>query len=434
MRYIPFTPEIEQQMLDEIGVESFEKLIEIIPDNLRIKDKLGLPNGASELDLINEFNNFSENINPNKNTKCFVGAGAYDHFVPSAVDFLANRSEFYTSYTPYQAEVSQGTLQYLYEFQTMICEITGMDIANASLYDGGSAIAEACSLALSYSRKRKIYISNTVNPKYIEVVKTYLEYRDTEIIFLKSIEGKTDLSTVDWDNTAGIVIQSPNYFGLIENINEAKSQFQNPKSQLIITGDPFNYGLLKSPGELGADIYAGEGQVFGNYLSYGGPYLGLFAVKSHLMRKMPGRIIGKTEDLDGKEGYVLTLQTREQHIRRENATSNICTNQGLLALRATIYLSLIGKNGFTKLAKQCFDKAHYLANELNKIEGFNVKSQNFVREFLLECKTSAKNIVEKAYQLGFTLKSISDNQLLIAVSDKRTDSDIYQIIQFFKEL
>ena len=197
MRYIPFTPEIEQQMLDEIGVESFEQLIEIIPEKLRIKDKLGLPNGASELDLINEFYDFFENINPNKNTKCFVGAGAYDHFVPSAVDFLSNRSEFYTSYTPYQAEVSQGTLQYLYEFQTMICEITGMDIANASLYDGGSAIAEACSLAVNYSRNKTIYISEGVNPRFIEVVRTYLSRRQINIKTLPLKNGKTDISRTE---------------------------------------------------------------------------------------------------------------------------------------------------------------------------------------------------------------------------------------------
>ena len=434
MRYIPFTREIEQKMLNEIGVSSIEDLLDIIPESLRIKTDLDLPKGASEIDLIYEFNDIAKSVNPSKNNICFSGAGAYDHFVPSAVDFLANRSEFYTSYTPYQAEVSQGTLQYLYEFQTMICEITGMDIANASLYDGGSAIAEACSLALAYSRKKKIYISDAVNPKFIEVVKTYLSYRDTEIIFLNCENGKTNLSEIDWENTAGIVIQSPNYFGLIEDIEEVKSKFKNPKSQLIVTGDPFNYGMLKSPGECGADIYAGEGQVFGNYLSYGGPYLGLFAAKNHLMRKMPGRIIGKTEDLDGNDGYVLTLQTREQHIRRENATSNICTNQGLLALRATIYLSLIGKNGLQDIIRQCFSKAHFLANEIEKIDGFTLNSDNFIREFVIQTPYNATELVEKAYENDFTLKSISDNEILIAVTEKRSDKEIYDLIEFFKSL
>jgi len=434
MRYIPHSSETEQQMLDEIGFSTFEDLLDIIPTNLRSKKELGLSKSVSEFDLEKEFNQISSTINPIKNPICFKGAGAYDHFVPSVVDFLANRSEFYTSYTPYQAEVSQGTLQYLYEFQTMICEITGMDIANASLYDGGSAIAEACSVALAYSRKKKIYISEGVNPKYIEVIKTYLTYRDSEIIFLPLENGYTKLENIDWGNSAGIVIQCPNYLGLIEDIQKIKKQFAQNKTQLIVTGDPFNYGILKSPGECGADIYAGEGQVFGNYLSYGGPYLGLFTVKKHLMRKIPGRIIGKTEDIDGKPGFVLTLQTREQHIRRENATSNICTNQGLLALRATIYLSLIGKEGFQKLVQQCFTKAHYLANKLNEIENYSINSTNFIREFILNTNYSAYNIIDKAYDCGFSLKAISENQILIAITEKRTDEEINNLIDFFKKI
>ncbi len=432
MRYIPSSPEIEKKMLDEIGVKSLEELLEIIPKSLRVKSELGLPEGLSETDLINEFNLFTKRINSNKSNICFSGAGAYDHFIPSAVDFLANRSEFYTSYTPYQAEVSQGTLQYLYEFQTMICEITGMDIANASLYDGASAVAEACSLALAYSRKKKVYISKLVNPRYIDVVKTYLSFRDAEIIFLDSHEGITDLKTVDWDNSAAIVVQSPNYHGIIEDIELTKQKFNNKKTQLIVSGDPFNYGILRSPGECGADIYAGEGQVFGNYLSYGGPYLGLFAVKKHLMRKMPGRIIGKTEDIDGNEGYVLTLQTREQHIRRESATSNICTNQGLLALRATIYLSLIGKTGLKDIIKQCFDKAHYLAREIDKLDGYEVKTMKFVREFVVIVNNNAYDLVRRAYDSGFTLKALSNNMLLIAVTEKRTDVEIDNLIRFLK--
>ena len=434
MRYIPHSLETEQQMLDEIGYSTFEDLLDIIPGNLRTKTELGLLKSVSEFDLEKEFNKISSTINPKKNPICFKGAGAYDHFIPSVVDFLANRSEFYTSYTPYQAEVSQGTLQYLYEFQTMMCEITGMDIANASLYDGGSAIAEACSVALAYSRKKKIYISKGVNPKYIEVIKTYLTYRDSEIIFLPLENGYTKLENIDWENSAGIVIQCPNYFGLIEDIQKIKEQFTQNKTQLIVTGDPFNYGILKSPGECGADIYAGEGQVFGNYLSYGGPYLGLFAVKKHLMRKIPGRIIGKTEDLDGKPGFVLTLQTREQHIRRENATSNICTNQGLLALRATIYLSLIGKEGFQKLAQQCFSKAHFLANKLNELENYSISSSNFIREFVLNTNSSAYKIIDEAYDRGFSLKAISENQILIAITEKRTDEEINNLIEFFKKI
>ena len=280
--------------------------------------------------------------------------------------------------------------------------------------------------------KKKVYISKLLNPRYIDVVKTYLSFRDAEIIFLDSHEGVTDLKTVDWDNSAAIVVQSPNYHGIIEDIELTKQKFNNKKTQLIVSGDPFSYGILRSPGECGADIYAGEGQVFGNYLSYGGPYLGLFAVKKHLMRKMPGRIIGKTEDIDGNEGYVLTLQTREQHIRRESATSNICTNQGLLALRATIYLSLIGKTGLKDIIKQCFDKAHYLAREIDKLDGYEVKTMKFVREFVVIVNNNAYDLVRRAYDSGFTLKALSNNMLLIAVTEKRTDVEIDNLIRFLK--
>ncbi len=437
MRYIPSSSESEREMLNTIGIERYEALLDVIPDNLKYNKNYGLPKNTSEYDLIMEAQNHLKKGKPTENAICFSGCGAYDHFVPEVVNFLSSRSEFYTSYTPYQAEVSQGTLQYLYEFQTMICEITGMDVANGSLYDGGSAIAEACSLAVNYSRNKTIYISEGVNPRFIEVVRTYLSRRQINIKTLPLKNGKTDLSNINLEDNAGVVFQYPNYFGVVEDVQAFSEKLQDSKTQLIVTGDPIAYGMLKSPGECGADIYAGEGQVFGNPLNYGGPYLGLFSAKKHLMRKMPGRIIGKTEDIDGNDGYVLTLQTREQHIRRENATSNICTNQGLLALRATIYLSLLGKNGFKDLAKRCFSLAHFLAGEIGKIPGYTLPfGKNFFREFLVKTPVPAKNIIKAAKQENLILASSesgSDNEIIIAVTEKRSVQEMKKLITVLKK-
>lgn len=437
MRYIPSSSESEQEMLKTIGVDRYDALLDIIPGNLKYNSKYGLPKQTSEYDLILETQKYLDLGKSNDNAVCFSGCGAYDHFIPEVVNFLSSRSEFYTSYTPYQAEVSQGTLQYLYEFQTMICEITGMDVANGSLYDGGSALAEACSLAVNYSRNKTIYISEGVNPRFIEVVRTYLSRRHINIQTIPLKKGKTDLTSFDLENNAGVIIQCPNYFGVVEDISAFSEKLRDSKTQLIVTGDPFAYGMIKSPGECGADIYAGEGQVFGNPLNYGGPYLGLFSAKKHLMRKMPGRIIGKTEDIDGKDGYVLTLQTREQHIRRENATSNICTNQGLLALRATIYLSLLGRNGFKELAKRCYSLAHFLADEIEKIPGFTLPfGKNFLREFLVKSPVPSEKIVKAAKKENLILTSSeygADNEIIIAMTEKRSLKEIEMLLSVLRK-
>ena len=438
MHYIPCTESQEKELLDEIGISSFEELIDIIPSNLRVKDQIGIGLPLSEIEiernskaLISKNKIASENL-------CFLGGGVYDHFIPKAVDAIAARSEFYTAYTPYQAEVSQGTLQYLYEFQTMICELSGMDVANASLYDGASALAEACSLAISSTRLSKIAISKTVNPKYSEVVETYLKNRDIEIIYIDSINGKTNLSQIEShiDGLAGVVIQSPNYYGIIEDWIQAKENLTKSKALLIAVSDPVSLSIIKSPGDCGADIYAAEGQSLGNYMSYGGPYLGLLAVKNKLMRKMPGRIVGKTVDKDGKQGFVLTLQTREQHIRRENATSNICTNQGLMALRATIYMSLMGKSGLPALAKLCFDKAQYTASKLTELNNVELPyGTDFIKEFTIKINNSAQKVKLNALSKSIFINTIdgdeTDSLLQICVTEKRTLKEISTLINFF---
>jgi len=437
MHYIPCTDEQEKQLLSVIGIPNFEELINIIPQNLRIKDELSIGFPLSEFEnesgaklLTSKNQSASENL-------CFLGGGVYDHFVPKAVDAITARSEFYTAYTPYQAEVSQGTLQYLYEFQTMICELSGMDVANASLYDGGSAVAEACSLALSSTRYSKIAISRTVNPKYCKVVETYLQNRDTELIYLDSEAGKTNFSHIEnhTDGLAAVVVQSPNYYGLLEDWSIVKERLGDSKTLLIAVSDPVSLSIIKPPGDCGADIYAGEGQSLGNYMSYGGPFIGLLAVKSRLVRRMPGRIIGKTVDKEGKEGFVLTLQTREQHIRRENATSNICTNQGLIALRATIYMSLMGKAGLPTLAKMCYEKAQYTANKLSELENiFFPFDMNFIKEFTIKIAGSAKDVQLRALKELIFINTVDDDKsdtlIQICVTEKRTRKEIDTLIKF----
>jgi len=439
MHYIPCTSEQEKELLSEIGISNFEDLVKIIPNKLRFQEDIGIGDPLSEFECENVAKRLiNENIIASENL-CFLGGGVYDHFVPKAVDAISNRSEFYTAYTPYQAEVSQGTLQCLYEFQTMICELSGMDVANASLYDGGSAVAEACSMALSATRNTKIAISKTVNPKYSSVIETYLQNRNVEIIYVDELNGKTQYDQLNsiHDKVAAVVLQSPNYYGLLEDWEIAKQELNNPKILLIAVSDPVSLSIIKPPGECGADIYAGEGQSLGNYMSYGGPFVGLLAVKRNLVRRMPGRIIGKTLDKDGKEGFVLTLQTREQHIRRENATSNICTNQGLIALRATIYMSLMGKSGLPALAKICYEKAQFTANKISNLKNYSLPyGTDFIKEFIVKVNSSARLLKLKALGSNIFFNTIdsdeSDTLIQICVTEKRTLQEIDTLINFLK--
>jgi len=348
MHYIPNTAEAEKEILQAIGVKRFEDLLVNIPESFLKKFQINLPSSLSEIEISKQMENLAGLNKHSENTVSFLGGGAYDHFVPAVVDFLISRSEFYTAYTPYQAEVSQGTLQSIYEYQSMICQLMDMEVANASLYDGATALAEAAIMSVNITGRNKVLVSPLVNPLVIDVLRTYLDNREIEIEFLpesNDLTDFTDLADKLDDKVAALLMQSPNFLGNIENLNGVNKILEGNKSLFVVSVDPISLGILKSPGELGADIAVAEGQPLGIHQSFGGPYLGVFAAEKSLVRKMPGRIVGETVDVDGKRGYVLVLQTREQHIRRERATSNICTNQGLMALAATIYLSLIGKNG-----------------------------------------------------------------------------------------
>jgi len=438
MHFIPATPNEEIQLLKGAGVTSFSKLIEIIPEKLRLDHALGIGEPLSELEIEQELHKLSITNKPE--TCCFAGGGLYDHYIPKVVDFISGRSEFYTAYTPYQAEVSQGTLQCLYEFQTMICELSGMDIANASLYDGASAVAEACLLAHSISRSNIILYSNSLNHNYINVIKLYLTGQNVNLVKIPEIDGITDINCLNSysNNIAALIIQSPNRNGLIEDWMESKKKMSDPNALLIAVSDPFALSVLKPPGECGADIYVGEGQSIGNQISYGGPLLGLMAVKEKYKRRIPGRIVGKTIDKNNKDGFVLTLQTREQHIRREKATSNICTNQGLLALRATIYLSLMGPKGMSLYTQICYQKAQYAAKAISELENYTLPfSNNFLMEFVVETKHSANEVVEYCSGKGITIMNVepnrSDSLLLIAVTEKRTYDEINYLIRCLKE-
>jgi len=434
MKYIQNTDKDIKRMLESIGVSSFEDLLKtIIPNKLRLKKDLNIGSPKSEFDLILDTDNIKDK---NKSLTCYNGGGVYDHYIPSVVDFIASRSEFYTSYTPYQAEVSQGTLQYLYEFQSMISALSGLEVSNASLYDGGSALAEACSMSINASNKNKILLSSTINPNYIEVLKTYFSYRNIEIEFInKELGVSVKDDDFDFSDFACVVIQSPNYYGLVENWKNWKDSINN-ECILIAVSDPISLSILESPGACGVDIYCGEGQSLGNYMNFGGPFLGLLSSKIDYIRKMPGRIVGKTDDLNGEDGYVLTLQAREQHIRRDRANSNICTNQSLMALRASIYMSLLGRKGLSKIAKICFDKSQYAAKSISQIPGFKIPyGYNFIKEFIVEAKVSSNTIIENALSEGISISSLkgSSNKLLIAITEKRTKEEIDSLASFFKK-
>ena len=433
MKYIPCTEQEEKEILSFLGYDSFEDFISFVPKDLLVRDKYGISKGFSELELLAHMKNLSSK---NQEGISFIGAGAYDKYVPTIVDFLSSRSEFYTAYTPYQAEVSQGTLQYLYEYQSMICSLSGMDAANASLYDGASAVAEAAILASGHNKLNKILVSPFLNHNYLSVLKTHAKNLNLEIIMLsKNNHGLTSFDDIDFSNNdiSSIIIQSPNFIGQIEDWSKISGRIKDLSTLLIGVSDPTTLSILNPPGHCGVDIYVGEGQTLGNYLSYGGPYLGLMAVKNSLIRKIPGRIVGKTEDVDGKTGYTLTLQTREQHIRRERATSNICTNQGLIALRATLYLSLFGAEGLRKINELSMSLAYYMSNEIDKIEGFSViHKSNFINEFLISTSCDAEDLAKKCLNKGYNLLPLSKNEILIAVTEKRTKIQIDLLLDIFR--
>ena len=443
MTYVPITDNDVSEMLKKIkNADSVDDLFSVVPKQFHLDfDNFNIPESLSEQEVFDKLKGIG-NLNIASGNLNFSAGGAYDHYVPKVVDFLSGRSEFYTAYTPYQPEVSQGTLQYLYEFQSMICELSQMEVSNASLYDGASAVAEACSLASAYNNKKKMLLSSTLNPNYINVVKTYFSYNDISVELIDQSDGITNFDSLDSlidDETSCIVIQSPNYYGLLEDWAEFVKYKECYKDILVIAvSDPLSLSIINTPGDCGCDVYVGEGQSLGNYLLYGGPYIGLFSTKLKYVRKMPGRIIGRTEDVDGKDGFVMTLQTREQHIRRDRATSNICTNQGLIALRCTIYMALLGKKGIPGIANICFENAHYAANEISDLDNFdlNFKSLSFVKEFVIKTKFSASKLQNDASNNGYNFNLLendkTDSMFMLAFTEKYSKSHIDKFVNYLK--
>ncbi|MBU0690704.1 aminomethyl-transferring glycine dehydrogenase subunit GcvPA [bacterium] len=443
MRYIPNTPDDREAMLREIGVSHFNELIESIPESLRLKSPLKLPNGKSEGEVKTHMIELARKNRNATSSSSFVGAGSYDHFIPSAVNALASRSEFATAYTPYQPEVAQGTLQVIYEFQSMICELFGMEAANASMYDAGTALAEAVMLTFRSTKRSTIIIPDNIHPSYRRVTKTLTRCLDLNIIGVPCTDGKLDVASVEKelsDQTAALVLQYPNFYGIVENIEPFIQLAHSNKSLAIIVADPLAMGVLEAPGSFDADIVVGEGQGLGNPQSYGGPYLGLFAAKQKFARMMPGRIVGVTKDVDGRRGFVLTLQTREQHIRRDKATSNICTNEGLCATRATFFMSLIGPSGLRDIGNACMRRTAYLRDELARIKGFSCPQDGpHFKEFLLRIPGNAESffefMAERGILSGVPLSQLGLNDphgLLVAVTENRTQTELDAYISLAK--
>jgi len=434
MNYIPHTELEKKEMLKAIGVSSVDELFKCIPKELRPKS-FNIPEGKSEFEVI-EYLKLLSRKNATNLTD-FVGGGFYDHYIPAAVDALAGRSEFYTAYTPYQPECSQGWLQAIYEYQTVICELTGLDVSNASLYDGGTALYEATMMAVRLTGRKKIIVDSGVSLIYRTMLYAYTSNLSIEFIETPVVHGQScreDIYKHLDDQTAAVIVQNPNFFGAVDDFSDIVQQVHKYGALAIASVYPVSLGMLKSPGEMGIDIATGEGQSLGIPLSFGGPYLGFIAVKKEHMRQLPGRIVGATVDKDNKRGFVLTLQAREQHIRRERATSNICSNEALCALRALIYASLLGKTGFQELAKLNYQKAEFAKAALDKVNGVKVKrSAPTFNEFTVCLPKNADEVVcqmiNKGFACGFPLGRFYkglDNYLLVAVTEKRTKEEIVQ--------
>ena len=435
MRYISNTAAQQREMLATIGVGSLEDLLAGIPPKARLSRPLALHPAMAETDLVRHLRAMAATNADADSHACFLGAGSYDHAIPSPINHLILRGEFFTAYTPYQPEASQGTLRSIFEYQTMMAELTGMDVANASIYDGASSLAEAALMAHAVTGRREIALSRGVHPLYRRVVETYGEGPDLRLRDVPLGDGVTDLDALRkavGDATAAVVVQYPNFFGCLEDVRAAGEIAHAAGALLVVVADPVNLGLLTPPGALGADIVVGEGQGLGVPMSFGGPNLGVFAAKRELVRRMPGRLVGATVDRDGGRGFVLTLQTREQHIRREKATSNICTNVALCALMATIYVAILGKHGLRRVGELSTAKAHYAAAELAKVPGVRLRfGAPFFKEFTLELPKAPERVVKRLLRdrilAGVPLKSFDrtmKQSLLVAVTEKRTREEI----------
>jgi glycine dehydrogenase subunit 1 len=436
MAYIANTPDDVRVMLEAIGLDSIDQLFDMIPADYRLQGPLSIPRALTELELTERVGALLATNRGADRRVCFLGGGSYDHFIPAVVDQLAARGEFYTAYTPYQAEASQGTLQATFEYQTLIAQLCGMDVSNASLYDGGSAVSEAMLMAITSTRRfGRVVVPESVHPEYRQIASTFLEHLEPKLVTVPAPGGvarpEAVREAVD-DQTSALILQYPNFFGQLEDVTELAAIAHEKGAIVIVSVDPIGLGLLKKPSDYGADIVVAEGQGLGNALSFGGPYLGIMACREEYLRKMPGRIVGQTTDHHGKRCWVLTLQTREQHIRREKATSNICTNQGLLALRASIYLAVMGPSGLRQAAELSTRKAHYAAEKLAAVPGLSIAFDGpFFKEFVIRCPRDARPILDAVGRLGYHggialgrwYPELSDC-VLVAVTEKRSRDEI----------
>jgi glycine dehydrogenase subunit 1 len=440
-KYLPHTSEDIKEMLETIGVSSIDELFREVPKEL-MNPSYDVPSSHSELELRRRMNELAKK---NKELIPFVGAGAYDHYTPSVIRPIIERQEFLTAYTPYQPEISQGTLQYIFEYQSIVAELTGMDVSNASMYDGATATAEAMFMAVAARKKPCVLVSRTMNPNIINVLETYAKYRDIELVFIEEKDGLTDLEDLEnkvSKEVAGVIVQSPNFYGIIEDFSSVKKRIEDTKTLFILNQDLASLSVLKTPGSMGVDIAVGEAQTLGLPLSYGGPFIGYLATTKKLMRKMPGRICGVTTDKDGKRAFVLTLQAREQHIRRDKANSNICSNQSLLALAVTVYTSIMGKQGLKEAQMNSYKATHYLADQVCKLEKFEqVYQADFFKDVLIQTNIEEQVIEDALLEAGILgplamvrFDQARKGQLLFSATEKRTKEEIDLLVQVLEAL
>jgi len=424
--YLPNTDADRNAMLREIGVGSIEELFQDIPERLR-HAQFKLPSPLSELELKKELNRLANRNVSLDNHACFLGGGSYRHFIPGTVEHIIGRSELYTAYTPYQAEVSQGTLQGTYEYQSLACQLTGMEVSNAGMYDGSTAAGEAAIMACVIAKRGKVAVSTTVNPTYREVISTYVKGRNLSI---ETVELNSSLSS----DCACLVVQQPDFLGYLEEMESHVQKAHDIGALFIAIVDPISLGMFKPPGHYGADIAVADGQALGNPTSFGGPGLGIFTCRQEHLRQMPGRIVGKTLDVDGKPGYVMTLVTREQYIRRERATSNICTSEALMALAAAVYLATLGRRGLRQVAELCYHKAHYAAEKMAKLKGYSLVFQKpFFKEFVIRCPIAPSQINQALFKEGIVggldISHIIDNSMLLCVTEMNTKQEIDKLVE-----
>ena len=432
--YIPNTPAEQDDLLAAIGLRNIDELFADIPDGYR-NPPLELPAPLSELEIQRELGELAARNRPLASGPSFLGAGSYHHFIPSIVKAIMTRGEFLTAYTPYQPEVSQGTLQVIFEFQTMISALYGMEVANAGMYDGATSVAEAVLMACRVTRRQQVIVADTVSPAYRQVIATYCQAQGDTI----DITPADQVTGAITEATAGIVAQYPNFYGSLEDLQALGEAAHADGALLVVSADPLAMGMLRPPGEFGADIVTGEGQPLGIPPSFGGPYLGLFSCKQQYIRQMPSRLVGRTTDTEGRTGYVLTLQTREQHIRRERATSNICTNEALYALASSIYLAAMGRQGLRQVAELCYHKAHYAADAIGKLDGYSLpQSAGFFQEFVVACPTSPaevnRQLMERNILGGLDVSDRFDNGMLLCVTEMNTRAEIDALVSALSEV